>query len=382
MDILSIKRRLYFLGKLTILSIKASSKATESCGIPKRPRFSRRSNNTNMRYVIWNQVWSHSNDHPVHDHGSSVGTTDEIQVSVTTHPDFIDEKISEPIRIVCPERPSAPKIEEVRAEKPFSIYIQWKHKANEKEEISAFRIFLDGKLHGEMEASGRQSFKYELNKLAADREYSIYVKSVVGEKKLDGYAYRCAVESKASNELALRCAAPPRGTTPRLERMYPHGVELTWDAPVEHAQVKITVSPCWLLWEISRRLDLTGQGYQLLKNGRAIGKSIPANQRRTSVNDLNVGNRYSFQVVPITDQPGGTAIRSGEGKRSSGCSSCWSLIDALLEYDPQRHGHYLPGTKLEVEFTDLIQLPEKFWIENIAGRTALVCWSPGTSPFK
>lgn len=210
-----------------------------------------------MKYVIWNQVWSHSNDHRGdEDDGSFVGTTDEIQVSVTTHPDFVDEKVSEPIQIVCPERPSPPKIEELRAEKPFSIYIQWKHNASEKEEISAFRVFLDGKLHGEVETSGRKSFKYELHKLDADREYSIYVKSVIGEKKLDGYAYRCPIESNTSNELALRCAAPPKGTTPRLERMYPHGVELTWDAPVEHAQVKITVSHCGLFWKISRRIDL------------------------------------------------------------------------------------------------------------------------------
>lgn len=46
-----------------------------------------------------------------------------------------------------------------------------------------------------------------------------------------------------------------------------------------------------------------------------------------------------------------------------------------LEYDPDRHGHYLPGPKLEISYTDLIQLPGRFWVENIAGRTAMICWS-------
>ena len=195
-----------------------------------------------MNCLVWNQVWTVWDAHPVAKDESSLGTTSEVQVSVTSHPDFVEEKVSEPIRIVCPQRPSAPKIEELRAEKPFAISIQWKLTSNEQDEISLFRVFVDDKLHGEIVVSGRQSFKHELNKLQADRQYSVYVKAVIGAKKLDGYAYQCSIESNASNELVLKCAAPPRGTTPRVERMSPSGVELVWDAPVEHAQVKIAVS--------------------------------------------------------------------------------------------------------------------------------------------
>ena len=46
-----------------------------------------------------------------------------------------------------------------------------------------------------------------------------------------------------------------------------------------------------------------------------------------------------------------------------------------IEYDSERHSHCFPGPKLEVEYTDLIQLPKRLWIENISGRSALVCWS-------
>jgi hypothetical protein len=55
------------------------------------------------------------------------------------------------------------------------------------------------------------------------------------------------------------------------------------------------------------------KGYQILKNGRAIGKSIPVDKRRASIHDLELGNRYSLQVVPITNQPDGTLFRTGEG---------------------------------------------------------------------
>lgn len=47
-----------------------------------------------------------------------------------------------------------------------------------------------------------------------------------------------------------------------------------------------------------------------------------------------------------------------------------------IEYDPERHGHLFPGPKLEVEYTDLPQLPKKIWFENISGSSALLCWSP------
>ncbi|CAF4327713.1 unnamed protein product, partial [Rotaria sordida] len=53
-------------------------------------------------------------------------------------------------------------------------------------------------------------------------------------------------------------------------------------------------------------------GYQILKNGRAIGPSIPIDKRRTSIHDLEVGNRYSLQVVPLTNQSGGTLFQTGE----------------------------------------------------------------------
>jgi hypothetical protein len=48
----------------------------------------------------------------------------------------------------------------------------------------------------------------------------------------------------------------------------------------------------------------------------------------------------------------------------------------FLEYDPERHGHFVPGPKLDVDFTDLVQIPSKIWIENISGQSAVVCWSP------
>lgn len=161
---------------------------------------------------------------------------------MTSHPDFVDEKISEPIRIVCPQRPPAPTIESIRAEKPYSIAIQWNSNTKEDEEISSYKLFLDGKLHGEIDTDGRQTFKYDFTKLESEKSYRIFVKALIGQKKLHGYVYQCETESLASNELVAKCAAPLKGTIPRIERVHSNGVDLVWDPPAETDDVKLTVS--------------------------------------------------------------------------------------------------------------------------------------------
>lgn len=170
------------------------------------------------------------------------GTTNEIQVSVTSHPDFVDEKISEPIRIVCPQRPRPPVIQSIKSDKPFSITITWQLDTTDQDDFNSFKIFLDEKLHGEIEINGRQTFKYDFNKLKPDKTYSIYVRASIEQKRLDGYVYQCGVESNASNEVLIKCTVPPKGTIPRIERMDTNGIEIVWDAPVEYEDIKVTVS--------------------------------------------------------------------------------------------------------------------------------------------
>lgn len=165
---------------------------------------------------------------------------------MTTHPDFIDEKISEPIRIICPQRPSPPRIESIQGDKPFSIAIQWTVDRNEQDDITLFKAFINGNLHGEIESNGRQSFKYDFTKLQAEQTYSVYIKAVIGQKKLHGYVYQCDIESNISNELTLKCAAPPRGTLPIIDKMHSNGVDISWDAPTEFSDVKLTVCHQWI----------------------------------------------------------------------------------------------------------------------------------------
>jgi len=175
---------------------------------------------------------------------SILGTTNDVQVSVTCQSDFTDEKISEPVRIVCPPRPQPPTIQSIPTEKPLSIGIKWKIDNNDQNEITTFKIFLDGKLHDEIDTNGHHSFIYELIKLQTDQTYSIYVKACIGQKKLGGNIYQCDIESKASNELSLKCITLPKGTPPRIERMHPNGIDIVWDAPVENGDIKVTV--CYL----------------------------------------------------------------------------------------------------------------------------------------
>jgi hypothetical protein len=70
-----------------------------------------------------------------------------------------------------------------------------------------------------------------------------------------------------------------------------------------------------------------------------------------------------LQVVPITDQSDGDPLETGE------------------EYDPERHVDCIPGPKLDVDYTDLVQLPSKLWIENVTGRSAVICWSSSKFQF-
>lgn len=163
-------------------------------------------------------------------------------VAATTHPDFIEEKISEPITIVCPDQPKAPVIQRVRTEEPYSIAINWNLVGDELESVTQFKAYLDGDLHGEVDSKGRQTFKYYFKNLRPNHEYSIYVKSVIGQKKLDGVSYQCSVESKPSQELVLKCNSPPRGTIARIIQMNEDGVEISWDPPTEYEEVSLTVS--------------------------------------------------------------------------------------------------------------------------------------------
>ena len=53
----------------------------------------------------------------------------------------------------------------------------------------------------------------------------------------------------------------------------------------------------------------------------------------------------------------------------------------MLGWDHQGSNDYLSRAKLDVEFTDLVQIPEKLWVENVAGHSALACWSTGNSVY-
>lgn len=119
-----------------------------------------------------------------------------------------------------------------------------------------------------------------------------------------------------------------------------------------------------------------------MKDGRAVGKTLSTDKRSVTIGDLDIGNRYSFQVVPITDQPGGIQLREGDGKILLLTTKNSNIIIYLeIEYDPNQHGHYLPGPKLDVQYTDLVKLPADVWLENVTGHSALLCWTPGAISF-
>lgn len=186
-----------------------------------------------------------------------LGTKNDVQVSVTCDPDFTEEKISEPVSIICPFRPQMLKIQAIQTEKPYSIGIKWKIDDNSQDEITSFKIFLNGKLHSEIDSNRDHLFKYEFAKLQADETYRIYVKSYIEQKKLSQNVYQCSIESNPSNELLLKCSTPPKGTLPRIEQMYPNGVDIVWDPSIECGNVKVTV--CYLTFLFFRKIFSSSQ---------------------------------------------------------------------------------------------------------------------------
>ncbi|UJR13408.1 hypothetical protein I4U23_000423 [Adineta vaga] len=259
------------------------------------------------------------------------GTENDVQILVLYRSSSIKNNMSKSIRIICPSQPQTPIIETNQTNEPLSLGIKWKITKTPHDKITSFKIFLNDQLHGEIDANEHQSFEYIFTKLQENQTYSIYVKACIRQKKVDNSIYQCDMESNPSNELVLKCLPASKRSSVRIERMHPNGIDLVWDTPIEDDNTKII-------------------GYQILKNGRPIGKPIPVDQRRASIHDLEVGNRYSLQVIPVTNQS-----RPNNEDNSD---------------------DYISGCKLDIEFTDLIQIPSKLWIENISGHSALVCWSP------
>lgn len=64
------------------------------------------------------------------------------------------------------------------------------------------------------------------------------------------------------------------------------------------------------------------EGYQIFQNGQPIGKQIPPDERRASIRDLEVGGRYTFDVVPVT-------TKSKRQRRAIGSEG---EIDQLLRF--------------------------------------------------
>lgn len=145
------------------------------------------------------------------------------------------------MRMLCPRRPQPVTIESYKTEKPFTIGIQWKIDEKITDDITHFNLFLNGKVHCKIERNALHLFKYEFTKLQADQVYQIYVTAYTEHKKLDDFAYQCAVESKPSNELSLKCEIPPKGAPTRIERMYPSGIDISWEPTVDTENIKVTV---------------------------------------------------------------------------------------------------------------------------------------------
>jgi hypothetical protein len=50
---------------------------------------------------------------------------------------------------------------------------------------------------------------------------------------------------------------------------------------------------------------------------------------------------------------------------------------AFLAFNPLLNPHSYPGDKLDVEFTDFVELPTNIEVEKVTGHSAILTWSSG-----
>lgn len=175
------------------------------------------------------------------------GSENEVQVSVSCDDEHRNEKISSPLRLLCPPRPPSPQLDPLVTTRPFSIAIQWKIDPSSPSPFpfDALHLYVDGKFHDEIRRSDPPTCDYHLKQLESERIYSISMKSFVGEKRLDPSTFQCAIESKWSNVLQLKCFLPPPGSAAKICKMSPRGVQLQWDKvkPVDKKIIRVRPRP-------------------------------------------------------------------------------------------------------------------------------------------
>ncbi|ELT90741.1 hypothetical protein CAPTEDRAFT_219540 [Capitella teleta] len=280
-----------------------------------------------------------------------------IMVAVTTlseHP-IGNSQPSNSIRVTAPSPPDAPYISEQPSHKKNAVIVAWqKPEASEHapygEDIVAYRVFLDGKWHGEVKATAaanRNGYQYYITELEPGQTYDVCVRSYAGQSKVDPHSQQafCVTEGPVSNTIPIACAAPPKSPILRVEGMNSEGISVHWELPQQYGEAAVS-------------------GFQMLKDGNLYGSIIPPDVHTLCIKGLSLGDVTELQILALTEHPVGRGAETVAPNKE---------LDEL--FNGEHYAGCKPGPKLRVHYTGLVQAPTRVWCENITGHSAVIVWS-------
>ncbi|CAH1782616.1 unnamed protein product [Owenia fusiformis] len=309
------------------------------------------------------------------------GKTIRVKVITLTEHRVGNSGPSNIVKVSCPNCPPPPNISQQPSYKRGLVIIAWEKPesiggSDKREDILYYNIYLDGAWHGEIMATtqaNKNGYQYHMTDLTPGQSYDIQMKAYAGDKRTEGNHVYCLSESIMSNSLPVMCPAPPKSPCLTIEGIHDGGIDVTWQSPQQYG-------------------DAVVSGYQLLKDNKLYGSTIPPDVLSLRIKDVSLGEKVTLQLVALTEHAVGKLegtrvighheIRhtnaSTDGDSGIGRSSYYEKeekeINQLLG---EKYSACVPGPRLTIHYTGLVMAPTKVWCETVTGHSAMVVWNKG-----
>ena len=107
----------------------------------------------------------------------------EYVVEMITLTKDMKSKSSNKITLVCPVKPSSPKISKLQSLSPNSVAVGWKitepRSVRPCDNVASYQIFLNGVFHGEETTSNAKTYTHVIYDLIAGNSYNVTVQVAV-----------------------------------------------------------------------------------------------------------------------------------------------------------------------------------------------------------
>ena len=181
----------------------------------------------------------------------------------------------------------------------------------------------------------------------------------------------CLIAGEFSNNLTVTPTAPPSAVRLRLASVHQDGFDITWCFPQQFG-------------------DATVSGYQLLKDGKLYRNIIDPDVSNYRVDDVEIGQTVTFQMISLTNNPVGkyTALQEHpnytmdqpqrefitnnlEEQQAHVEQPNLMQINKLLTIQ-QKYPACKPGPALTFKYTGLVKTVTSISTEKFNGFSALI----------